>query len=110
MAGVKSVPAPARIMHEGFYYNLRYENQNCGILPSRQDHTKRARPRKHGGDALDGGRARRSVGQHTVSSMPRARLAWRLIGFVTNPRAECGLVMNGAAFHINFGAGIDALK
>ena len=39
-----------------------------------------------------GGRARRSVGQHTVSSMPpsltapRARLAWRLGGFVTNPR------------------------
>ena len=75
-----------------------------------------ARPRKRGGDAPDGGRARRSVGQHTVSSMPpsltapRARLAWRLIGFVTNLRAEYGLVMNGAAFHINFGAGIDASK
>ena len=75
-----------------------------------------ARPRNRGGDAPDGGRARRSVGQHTVSSMPRslaapcARLAWRLIGFVTNPRAECGLVMNGAAFHINFGTGIDASK
>ncbi len=37
-----------------------------------------------------GGRARRSVGQHTVSSMPpslappRARLAWRLRNFATN--------------------------
>ena len=59
--------------------------------------SKSARPRKRGGDAPDDGRA-------------AARLAWRLIGFVTNPRAECGLVMNGAAFHINFGAGIDALK
>ena len=43
-------------------------------------------------DKPDGGWARRSVGQHTVSSMPpflaapRARLAWRLGGFVTNPR------------------------
>ena len=43
-------------------------------------------------DKPDGGRARRSVSQHTVSSMlpsfaaPRARLAWRLGGFVTNPR------------------------
>src|SRR6266852_5053308 len=42
-------------------------------------------------DKPDGGRARRSVGQHTVSSMPPslaapcARLAWRLGGFVTNP-------------------------
>ena len=39
-----------------------------------------------------GRRARRSVGQHTVSSMPpsltapRARLACRLGGFVTTPR------------------------
>jgi hypothetical protein len=37
-------------------------------------------------------RARRSVGQHTVSSMPpsltapRARLAWRFGDFVTNSR------------------------
>jgi len=43
-------------------------------------------------DKPDGGRARRSVGQHTVSSMPpslaapHARLARRLGGFVTNPR------------------------
>jgi hypothetical protein len=43
-------------------------------------------------DEPDGGRARRSVSQHTVSSMPpffaapRARLARRLVGFVTNPR------------------------
>ena len=43
-------------------------------------------------DKPDGGWARHSVGQHTVSSMPpsltspRARLAWRLNGFVTNPR------------------------
>ena len=43
-------------------------------------------------DKPDGGRARRSVGQHTVSSRPpsltapRARLACRLGGFVTNPR------------------------
>ena len=65
---------------------------HCGILSSRQDHTKGARPRKRGGDAPDGGRARRSVGQHTVSSMPpsltapRARLACRLGGFVTTPR------------------------
>src|SRR6267378_3834742 len=48
-------------------------------------------------DKPDGGRARHSVGQHTVSSMPpslaapRARLAWRLGGFVTNPREYCGL-------------------
>ena len=41
-------------------------------------------------DKPDGGRARRSVGQHTVSSMlpsfaaPRARLAWHPGGFVTN--------------------------
>jgi hypothetical protein len=38
----------------------------------------------------DGGRARRSVGQHAVSSMcpsfaaSRARLAWRSVGLVTN--------------------------
>ena len=43
-------------------------------------------------DKPDGGRARRSVSQHTVSRMPpslsapRARLAWHLSGFVTNPR------------------------
>ena len=43
-------------------------------------------------DKPDGGRARRSAGQHTVSSMlpscatPCARLAWRLGGFVTNSR------------------------
>ena len=43
-------------------------------------------------DKPGGGQARRSVGQHTVSSMPlslatpRARLAWRLSGFVTNLR------------------------
>jgi len=64
----------------------------CCILSSRQDHTKGARPRKRGGDAPDGGRARRSVSQHTVLSMPpsftapRARLAWHLGGFVTNSR------------------------
>ena len=46
----------------------------------------------HRCDKPDGGRARPSVGQHTVSSMPpslaapRARLAWRLGGFVKNPR------------------------
>ncbi|MGH7217648.1 MAG: hypothetical protein ACREIG_10470, partial [Nitrospiraceae bacterium] len=44
-------------------------------------------------DKPDGRRARRSVGQHTTSSMPpsltapRACLAWRLSGFITNPRA-----------------------
>ena len=49
-------------------------------------------------DKPDGGRARRSVGQHTVSSIPpsltapRARLAYHLGGFVTNPREECGLI------------------
>src|SRR4029077_3888927 len=43
---------------------------HCGILSSRQDHTKGARPRKRGDDAPAGGRARRSVGQHTISSMP----------------------------------------
>ena len=49
-------------------------------------------PPIRGYDKPDGGRARRSVGQHTVSSMPpsltapRARLAWRLGGFVTSPR------------------------
>jgi len=43
-------------------------------------------------DKPDGGRARRSVSQHTVSSMlpsltaPHACLAWRLGGFVTNSR------------------------
>ena len=63
---------------------------HCGILSSRQDHTKGARPRKRGGDAPDGERAHRSVSQHTVLSMPpsftapRARLAWRLGGFVMN--------------------------
>ena len=51
-------------------------------------------------DKPDGGRARRSVDQHTVSSMrpsfaaPRARLAWRLGGFVTNSREYCGLVFS----------------
>ena len=73
----------------------------CGILSSRQDHTKGARPRKRGGDAPDGRRARRSVGQHTVSSMPpslaapRSRLAWRLGGFVTNSCEYCGLPEDG---------------
>lgn len=58
---------PARIIHERFYCDRRYDNP-------------------------DGGRARRSVGQHTVSSMssrlaaPRARPARRLGGFVKNPR------------------------
>jgi hypothetical protein len=48
-------------------------------------------------DKPDGGRARHSVDQHTVSSMPpslaapRARLAWRLGGYVTNSREESGL-------------------
>lgn len=57
-----------------------------------RNHAKGNRPRKRGGDAPDGGQARPSIGQHTVSSMlpfltaPHARLAWRLSGFVTNPR------------------------
>src|SRR5207344_1317611 len=44
-----------------------------------------------------GRRARRSVGQHTVSSMPpslaapRACLAWRLRDFATNRHESCGL-------------------
>jgi hypothetical protein len=50
------------------------------------------------------------VATHLTTGGLAARLAWRLIGFVTNLREECGLVMNGAAFHINFVAGIDALK
>jgi hypothetical protein len=46
-----------------------------------------------------GGRARRSVGQHTVSSMPpslaapRARLAWRLRDFATNRHKYCGFAL-----------------
>ena len=66
----------ARIIHEDFYCNRRYENQNsCGILSSRQDHTKGARPRKRGGNAPDGGRARRSVGQHTAEDWRPSFLA-----------------------------------
>ena len=61
----------ARIIHVGFYYNRRYAAPTG--LPA-------------------GGQARRSIGQHTVSSMllflaaPRARLVWRLGGFGTSPR------------------------
>jgi hypothetical protein len=51
-----------------------------------------------------------AVATHLTTGGLAARLAWRLIGFVTNLREECGLVMSGAAFHINFVAGIDALK
>jgi len=56
-------------------------------------------------DKPDSGRARRSVGQHAVSSMrpsfaaSRACLAWRLSGFVTNSRQYCRLV-----FSANVGA------
>jgi len=69
---------------------------HCGILSSRQDHTKGARPRKRGGDAPGCGGpasrqgARPSVRQHTVSRMspsltiPHACLAWRLRNFWAN--------------------------
>ena len=56
-----------RITHEHFCCNRDTKIETyCGILSSRQDHIKGARPRKRGGDAPDGERARRSVGQHTV--------------------------------------------
>ena len=66
---------------------------NVGQAPS-PHYSRRLllQPPIHRYDKPDGGRARHSVGQHTVSIMPpslttpRARLAWRLSGFVTNPR------------------------
>lgn len=64
----------ARIIHERFYFN-------CGLAAA----TSLRAECRHAG-----GRARRSVGQHTVSSMlpsltaPRARLATRLHNFATN--------------------------
>jgi len=51
-------------------------------------------------------RARRSVGQHTVSSMPpslatpRACLAWRLRDFATNRHEYCGLVLVHDGFEV----------
>jgi len=65
----------ASIIHEGFYCNRRYT----------------AATRCKRGRRLASGRARPSDPPRTVSSTPRvleaprARLAWRLRGFVTNP-------------------------
>jgi hypothetical protein len=64
----------ALIIHERFYCNHRYAAAT-GLAA---------------GFPHPSGQARRSVGRHTVSSMPsflaapRARLAWRLGSFVTN--------------------------
>jgi len=41
---------------------------HCGILSSRQDHPKSARPRKRGGDEPDGQRARPSDAPRTVGA------------------------------------------
>ena len=64
----------AHIIHDRFYCNRRYA----------------AATSLAAGFPQPSGQARRSVGRQTVSSMPsflaapRARLAWRLGGFVTN--------------------------
>jgi hypothetical protein len=64
----------AHIIHDRFYCNHRYAAATSLVA----------------GFPHPSGQARRSVGRHTVSSMPsslatpRARLAWRLGGFVTN--------------------------
>ena len=64
----------AHIIHECFYCNHRYAAATSLAANF-------LRP---------GGQARPSRPHHTVSSMrrslkaPRARLAWRLVGFVTN--------------------------
>jgi hypothetical protein len=64
----------AHIIHDRFYCNRRYAAVT-GLAA---------------GFTQPSGQARHSVGRHTVSSMPsflaapRARLAWRLGGFVTN--------------------------
>ena len=75
LGGVRMLRALARIIHERFYCNCAYAaTTSLAVAPTRPS-----------------GRARRSAPQHTVSSMlralapPRARLAWRLRGFVTNP-------------------------
>ncbi len=66
----------ARIIHDDFYCNRRYAAATSWHAVVRHA----------------SGRARSSRPQHTVSSMPRplgaprARLAWRLGGFVTNSR------------------------
>jgi hypothetical protein len=69
--------------------------QYCGYAPEVSPHYSRRlllQPPIPRYDKPDGGWARRLVGQHTVSSMPpflaapRVRLAWRLGGFVKNPR------------------------
>jgi hypothetical protein len=69
---------------------------HCGILSSRHDHVKGARPRKRGGDAPGrgwpgvqaGGLAARSVNilfkDAPSLAPPRACLAWRLRDFATN--------------------------
>ena len=80
-----------RIIHEGFYCNRRYEIRTYfGILSSRQDHTKGARPRKRGGDAPGRRAGSRSLGQHTAGDWRPS--SWRLSPFrsgrgtATNPR------------------------
>ncbi|MFY4730892.1 NADPH-dependent FMN reductase [Nitrospira sp. BLG_2] len=78
---IGAIKAVAHMIHDRFYCTHRYA----------------AATRLAARFPQPSGQARRSVGRHTVSSMPsslavpRARLAWRLGGFVTNRHESCGL-------------------
>ena len=104
----------ARIIHEGFYYNRRYAattSLTAGGLAARSVNIlfqvclppSWARPRSLPYPLLQGGQPpcriptkgvcslrNSQAGQHRLVA-PRACLAWRLGGFVTNPRESCGL-------------------
>jgi hypothetical protein len=65
-----------RMIHERFYWNAETEVRiSCGILSSRHDHAKGARPRKRGGDAPGRGRACSHAGGLATRSVNSSRLS-----------------------------------
>jgi hypothetical protein len=110
VTGQSTASPIARIIHEGFYYNCRYaattsltvgglDAQSVNILfqvclpPSRARLWNLPRPLLQGGQPpcripTKGAHPLRNsqAGCYPASRAPRARLAWRLGSFVTNPR------------------------